>query len=194
MSESASYYNRFLGHSATALHANLKPSNNDLKVTVYDPPYYFLRMAGLPEGDRLQINDSLDANPYSDINVSGWSVIEVTHDLIDIHPEIEQELLFLCYLGLAMHLRNSDEYAVSPEAEQLLYGDSGIFRAGSGTSPESLAAFKKYLRDVVGPAYYWRAHYLTSAFPEDIYDTQEAQWVMEEVGDLVRELNMSGDK
>lgn len=193
MSEETGYYNRFLGHSATALHANLKPNSNDLTITVYDPPYYFLRVAGLTEGDRLQKSDKLEEDPYSGISVNGWSVIEVTHDLIDMYPEIEQELLFLCYLGLAMHLRESDEYVVSPEAERLLYGDSGIFRAGD-TPPESLVAFKKYLRDVVGPAYYWRAHYLTSAFPEDIYDTQEAQWVMEEVGDLVRELNMSDDK
>lgn len=189
------YYNRFLGHSATALHAALKPlpADNPLTITVYDPPYYFLRVAGLPEGDRLQRAEALDTDPYSEVKVAeGWSVISVTHDMIDMHPEIEQELLFLCYLGLAMHVRESDEYAVSPEAERLLYGDRGIFRADA--PPESLKEFKKYLRDVVGPAYYWRAHYMTSAFPEDIYDTQEAQWVMGEAGDLVRSLNMSMSK
>lgn len=195
MSEGVGYYNRFLGHSASALYAALKPLpiHRTLRVSVYDPPYYFLRVAEFPEGDRLQKNDALDADPYSDISVNRWSVVSVTHEMINIHPEIEQELLFLGYLGLAMHLQDSDEYAVSPDADKLLYGDSGIFRVGA-TPPESLTAFKKYLRDVVGPAYYWRSHYLTSAFPEDIYDTQEAQWIMEEASNLVRRLNISGDK
>ena len=184
-----------MGHSATALHAALKPLPvaSPLTITAYDPPYYFLRMADISDGDRLQKADALDADPYSEVKVAeGWSAVSVTHEMIDMHPEIEQELLFLCYLGLAMHVRASDEYAVSPDADRLLYGDRGIFRADA--PPESLEKFKKYLCDIVGPAYYWRAHYLTSAFPEDIYDTQEAQWVMGEAGDLVRSLNMSISK
>lgn len=192
MSEEVGYYNRFLGHSATALHKNLAPlpADRTLTITAYDPPYYFLRVAGLPEGDRLQKSEALEADPYSSMTVSGgWSIIKVDHEMIDMYPEIEAELLFLCYLGLAMHVREFDEYTVSPEAERLLYGERGIFRADA--PPESLEEFKKYLRDVAGPAYYWRAHYLTSAFPEDIYDTQEAQWIMEDVSDIVAALNMS---
>jgi hypothetical protein len=190
---SVGYYNRFMGHSATPLRTALTQLAEDriLQITPYDPPYYFLRSAALPEGDRIH-DFNMDENPYSDISAAGWLSVSVTHEMIDIHPEIEQELLFLCYLGLSMHLPDSDEYVVSPDADRLLYGERGIFRADA--PPESLTEFTKYLKDVIGPGYYWRAHYLTRSFPEDIYDTQEAQWVMGEVADLVGALNMYGDK
>lgn len=190
----STYYNRFLGHSATPLRKALTPppaEDHVLSITVYDPPYYFLRSAALPEGDRIH-DVNMDNDPYSDISATGWLSVTVTHEMIEATPEIEKELLFLCYIGLAMRLPESDEYVVSPEADRLLYGERGIFLADA--PPESLVEFKKYLRDVVGPAYYWRAHYLTSAFPEDIYDTQEAHWVMGEVDDLVGALNMYVDK
>jgi hypothetical protein len=177
----ATYYNRILGHSATELVNALAHTGTGagvFPITHTDVPYYFLRLHELQ-------GDPEDVNPYTDISASGWYSITVAHD---VSGPIEQELLFLSDLGLAMQVGDTGEYLVNPIVDNLLYGTNGLFHM-TDASPTAEENFKEYMRDTVLPGYFLLYRYLRRGLSTEIHLSREAEARMREIMETIWLLN-----
>lgn len=172
------HYNRFIGHDASTLAAALTaaPRAPTLTITARDTPYYFQRV-----GDLYKV-PAAGVNPYSDITVNNWIILTLTPAMMIPGNTVDQELLFLVALGLAMQVPGAgDVFHVDPRALDMFYDADGLFRVGiSHTIPERV--FRGYMRDVVIPGYILSYRHHTEGLPPTIYRPHEAM-------EMIRQLN-----
>ena len=106
------HYNRFIGHDASTIAAALAaaPRAPTLTITARDAPYYFQRV-----GDLYRV-PAAGVDPYSDITVNDWLILALTPAMMTPGDTVEQELLFLIALGLAMQVPGAgDVFHVDPQ-------------------------------------------------------------------------------
>jgi hypothetical protein len=179
-------YNTITDTNITNFVQLISPLNHDITVQPNDNVYYFLRMGELDDALK-NISDAtqaaLDIDPYRVITVNGWYKVD-GDDLIR-DPGAAKELYFLLFLGLAMPINGTSEYAIAPHAVQILYDDvHGLFTTGADNDA-TMTAFEQYLNSILLPAYYWRYHYVTKDLPADSYEVAMAARRMSKIRELL---------
>jgi hypothetical protein len=177
------HYNRFIGHDATLFATTLAaaPIEPTLTITARDAPYYFQRIHD------LYPSSATGVDPYSDITVNDWRMLTITPAMIDAEGTIEQELLFLIALGLAMRSSGAaDVFYIDPRATDLFYDNDGLFRVGaSHTVAERM--FRGYMRDVVLPGYILSYRHHTEGLPDSIYRPREGAALIQQINEALAE-------
>ncbi len=182
-------YNTITDTNVTNFFQRISPLNHPLIIRPNDNVYYFVRISQLPHGLQnisAATEEELDTDPIREITVEGWYVVDAEEDdLVKHDPGAAKELYFLLFLGLAMRIGNTGQYAVSPVAINLLYDDNhGLFTTGAAND-ETVDEFEDYLNSIVLSAYYWRYHYVTKDLPADGYNTAIAARRMSRIRDLL---------
>lgn len=171
--------------SSDAVEALRNSSRGPIKISPYDPPYFFVRAFEELSGNRIG-GSGFDDDPFRIVEADDWIKIDLEEQADDT---LSNEVLFLEDFGLATMGDTEHICHVNPLAIEMFYRPGGYFEEPA--EKRNITRLLEFMRDYVLPGQYWRAYYAAASLPEDAGAGQrremlevEAEWrsLVQEIG------------